>query len=273
MATYAIGDVQGCFAYLEALLETIRFNPYQDHLWFTGDLVNRGPDSLKVIRFVKNLAGNSPRVVLGNHDLHLLAMAHNAHPGWPEDTLQEVLTAPDRDDLIHWLMQQPLVHHDPEFGFMMIHAGLAPCWDLDTAKKLAQEVSDVLQSPQRVDFFKNMYGNLPDLWTPDLTGFDRLRVITNYLTRARLCYPDGRLALKIKGTLDSAQGHLIPWFQVPHRKTQDLNILFGHWAALNGETHTPHAYALDTGCVWGHALTAMRLEDLQRFSITCQPFA
>lgn len=268
MAHYAIGDLQGCLNTLEQLLLKIHFNPDKDSLWFTGDLVNRGMQSLETLRFVKNLPGQH-QVVLGNHDLHLLALIHEAHPGWQEDTMNDVLTAPDRNELIDWLIKQPLLHHDETLGFTITHAGLAPSWTLDTAKKLAREVENVLQSNQAKDFFQHMYGNLPDLWSPSLEGFDRLRCITNYFTRMRLCHPDGRLELTHKGTVTSANDNLMPWFKVPNRENANVDILFGHWAALGGVTDTPHVFALDTGCVWGYTLTAMRLEDQKRFSVPC----
>lgn len=268
MSTYAIGDVQGCFNALEALLNKIQFNPNQDTLWFTGDLVNRGPQSLETLRFVKNV-GTKHKIVLGNHDLHLLAVAEGAHPGSASDTLTPILTAPDREELLHWLCQQSLLHHDDTINFTMVHAGLAASWDLPTAKKLAHEVETVLRSEKKSAFLRNMYGNQPDQWDDSLTGFDRLRCITNYFTRARFCYPDGRLELRNKGKVEHAND-LIPWFNVPHRETQNIKILFGHWAALEGITNTPNTYALDTGCVWGNALTAMRLEDEARFSMLCK---
>ncbi len=269
MSIYAIGDIQGCFAALEKLLQHIQFNAAQDTLWFTGDLVNRGPQSLETLRFIKNL-GKQQRIVLGNHDLHLLAMAHDAHRGWKEDTLTPILQAPDCDELIAWLLQQPLLHHDAASGFVMVHAGLAPTWDLATAKKLAAEISAVLQSPQRNEFFQHMYGNFPNQWHDDLQGWDRLRCITNYFTRARFCHPDGSLELKTKENMTVAGNDLIPWFKVPQRVNANLKIIFGHWAALGGVTETANTFALDTGCVWGYCLTAMRLEDEKRFSVGCK---
>jgi bis(5'-nucleosyl)-tetraphosphatase (symmetrical) len=267
MSTYIIGDLQGCFEPLQRLLERISFNPNIDTLWFTGDIVNRGSQSLECLRFVKNL-GNRHHIVLGNHDLHLLAVAHKAREPWKEDTLNEILAAPDKHDLLDWLMHQPLLHHD--LDYTMVHAGLAASWSLAKAKALAQEVESLLQSHQANHFFKHMYGNLPNAWSDDLEGFDRWRCITNYFTRARFCYPDGSLELENKGKIDSAKAKLIPWFKVPNRKNADVKILFGHWAALGGITDTPNTYALDTGCIWGYALTAMRLEDGARFSVPAQ---
>lgn len=266
MSTYAIGDIQGCFKTLEKLLSHIHFDPAKDSLWFTGDLVNRGPRSLETLRFVKQL-GSRQQTILGNHDLHLLAMSHGAHPGWDDDTLNDILQAPDRQELLDWLCHQPLLHHDAALGYTMVHAGLAASWDLATAQALAKEVETVLQSENAAGFFHHMYGNQPDQWSEDLQGFDRLRCITNFFTRARFCFADGRLDLKFKGTLDSRPENLLPWFQVPGRRNADLNIVFGHWAALGGVTHSAKAFALDTGCVWGFDLTAMRLEDQQRFQV------
>lgn len=268
MATYVIGDVQGCFSELQRLLDKIKFDPSQDKLWFTGDLVNRGPQSLEVLRFVKKL-GDKQQTVLGNHDLHLLALTHQSHPGWDEDTLKPILTAPDRDELINWLGQQPLLYE--ALGFILVHAGIAPSWDLVTAKRLAKEVENVIQNPlTATQFFQHMYGNEPKQWDETLTGWDRLRCITNYFTRLRFCDAEGHLELETKGKMESG-GKLIPWFQVPNRVNKDVKIIFGHWAALGGVTNSPNVYALDTGCVWGFCLTAMRLEDGQRFSVECVP--
>lgn len=268
MPTYAIGDIQGCFSALEQLLQKIQFNPSRDVLWFTGDLVNRGSQSLETLRFIKKL-GHNQQIVLGNHDLHLLAVAHDTHVGWEDDTLVPILKAPDRDELIDWLLHQPLLHRDEKLGYVMVHAGLAPQWDIETASVLAREVECVLQSTMRVEFFRHMYGNMPDQWQSDLQDWDRLRCITNYLTRARFCYPDGRLELKAKENVNPADTDLLPWFRVPARKTENTKIIFGHWAALGGVTNTPNVFALDTGCVWGFSLTAMRLDDGERFSVGC----
>lgn len=268
MSTYAIGDIQGCFFALEKLLEKIAFDRENDVLWFTGDLVNRGPQSLETLRFIKRL-GNRQKIVLGNHDLHLLAMAHGAHAGWPDDTLTPILKAPDREELINWLLHQPLLHHDETLGFTMVHAGFAPRWDLSLAKKLAGEVEDILQSNQRHDFFHAMYGNEPTHWDNNLHGWDRIRCIVNYFTRVRFCHPDGSLELKTKENMRLEQTHLIPWFNLPNRLSAQLKIVFGHWAALGGATHTPNTFALDTGCVWGYCLTAMRLEDQECIYVSC----
>jgi bis(5'-nucleosyl)-tetraphosphatase (symmetrical) len=265
MSTYAIGDVQGCYDSLKKLLSHIEFDAEKDTLWFTGDLINRGPQSLDTLRFIKEL-DHKHKIVLGNHDLHLLAVAYETHASWEEDTLTDILNAPDRQELIDWLRHQPLIHHDATLGYTMVHAGLASSWDLTTALALSKEVEMILQSDQAGDFFKNMYGNFPDQWQPSLTGWDRLRCITNYFTRVRFCDETGRMNFQKKG---KQAAHLIPWYEVPHRAHANLSIVFGHWAALNGITHMPHIHALDTGCVWGFSLTAMRLEDAVRFQIAC----
>jgi len=268
MSTYAIGDIQGCFSALQDLLKHIQFDQSKDTLWFVGDLVNRGPQSLETVRFIKNL-GAKHRTVLGNHDLHLLAMAHNAHKGWPNDRLNEILQAPDKNELVEWLLQQPLFYYDSELNYCMAHAGLAPAWNLAKAEALSKEISGILQSNAAQDFFNHMYGNTPDQWHDDLQGWDRLRCITNYFTRVRFCRADGSQDLQLKGTLDLHPKTLMPWYEVPNRQNANLNIIFGHWAALGGITHTPRTFALDTGCVWGFSLTAMRLEDQKRFQVSC----
>jgi bis(5'-nucleosyl)-tetraphosphatase (symmetrical) len=266
MATYAIGDIQGCFSQLKKLLKHIQFDDAHDSLWFAGDIINRGSESLETIRFIKNL-GSRHKVVLGNHDLHFLAVAHGVHPGWKEDTFNDILTAPDRKELVAWLQNQPLMYHDSHLHFTMAHAGIAPQWELMQAVALSKEVEAMLKSEHANTFLEVMYGNLPDLWHDDLTGWDRLRCITNYFTRMRLCDTEGRIDLTYKGTLAAAPQHLLPWYNVPYRKNAEDNIAFGHWAALSGITNTANTFALDTGCVWGYELTALRLEDQQRFSV------
>jgi bis(5'-nucleosyl)-tetraphosphatase (symmetrical) len=268
MSTYAIGDIQGCFSALERLLIHIKFNPAADSLWFTGDLVNRGPQSLETLRFIKQL-GKNHHVVLGNHDLHLLAVAHGARLSKKEDTLAPILAASDGRELLMWLQHQPLIHHDEKLGFTMVHASLASSWDLITAIHLSREVETVLQNDQAVDFFHHMFGNEPHQWHDGLVGWDRLRCITNYFTRARFCFADGSLELENKGALGTQPENLLPWFLVRERRNTDLKIIFGHWAALDGDTQTDNTFALDTGCIWGGKLTALRLEDEQRFQVAC----
>lgn len=269
MATYAIGDVQGCFSELQSLLQQIEFNPTNDTLWFTGDLVNRGPKSLEVLRFVKSL-GDRHIVVLGNHDLHLLAICYEGAKRYHDDTLEEILQAHDRHELIEWLRHCPLLHYDKTLDYYLVHAGLAPAWSGQKAKHLAQEVEEVLRGSEPQSFLKHMYGNQPNQWRDDLAGIERLRCIINYLTRVRFCYADGSLDLVYKGEMAGKPADLIPWFEVADRKNANEKIIIGHWAALGGKTNAPFVYALDTGCVWGNALTAMRLEDEKRFSVQCQ---
>ncbi|HEX4046046.1 MAG TPA: symmetrical bis(5'-nucleosyl)-tetraphosphatase [Gammaproteobacteria bacterium] len=268
MTTYAIGDVQGCFAELQQLLERIAFDPTQDTLWFTGDLVNRGPQSLPALRFIKSL-GDKHTVVLGNHDLHLLAVAYGVRTLHRDDTLNDILAAPDCDELMDWLRHRPLLYHDRHFDCVLVHAGLAPCWTVKQAQTLAKEVEVVLAGDTPAFFLQHMYGNEPAAWQDNLAGMERLRCITNYLTRMRFCYEDGRLELSYKGEITGKPRELIPWFEVKDRANVNANIVFGHWAALGGKTPLPHLYALDTGCVWGNCLTALRMADGVRFSVKC----
>jgi bis(5'-nucleosyl)-tetraphosphatase (symmetrical) len=265
MATYAIGDVQGCFDELQALLAKISFNPTHDELWIVGDLVNRGLKSLATLRFIKNLP--NCKIVLGNHDLHLLAMAYGRP--YHSHTLDEILQAPDRDELIHWLAQQPLLHHNAKLNYVMVHAGIPPQWDLLLAKQCARELETVLRSEQLSELLTHMYGNEPNQWSDDLQGWERLRFITHAFTRMRFCTAEGALDFHYTGAVGSQPSQLMPWFKVPHRRNKDLNIIFGHWAALQGEVDEPKIFALDTGCVWGNCLTAMRLEDQKIFNIPC----
>lgn len=271
MPTYAIGDIQGCFKELIELLNLIQFDAKQDTLWFVGDLVNRGPDSLEVLRFIKSL-GDKHKVVLGNHDIHLLALAYQTRKPNCSDTLTTILQAPDRIDLIEWLRHCPLLHFDEKIGCAVVHAGLAHSWDIYKALTLSKEVETVLRSDAPQFFFSNMYGTQQDNWRDDLSGVERLRCITNYLTRVRYCYPDGSLDLTIKGVVEISTSNLRPWYLLPNRANTNLDIVFGHWAALNGVTNTPKVYALDTGCGEGkgNRLSAMRLEDKTIFSIPCK---
>ncbi|MGO2236482.1 diadenosine tetraphosphatase [Marinomonas sp. UCMA 3892] len=268
MATYVIGDLQGCLTPLVQLLEQINYHPEQDKLWFTGDLINRGEESLETLRFIKSL-GNNATVVLGNHDLHLLAVSHGYGKLKRGDTLAEILTAGDRDDLMDWLRHQPLFHYDEQLNTVMTHAGIPPCWDLQKAQTLAKEVEDKLKSDSVDEFFATMYGNKPNTWSDDLTGLDRLRAITNYLTRMRFCDENSKLDLESKEGINTATKGYAPWFNYPTKVPEDCHIVFGHWAALEGKTQKERIHALDTGCVWGGSLTALRLEDQQRFSTPC----
>ncbi|MDY6942862.1 MAG: symmetrical bis(5'-nucleosyl)-tetraphosphatase [Pseudomonadota bacterium] len=258
MAVYAIGDIQGCFDELQALLDRVTFDPSVDRIWLTGDLVNRGPQSLETLRFVKAL-GDSAITVLGNHDLHLLALDQGFGGDKENPTLRPILDAPDRAELMTWLRYRPLLHHDAELGFTMVHAGLPPAWDLPTAMACAAEVERVLRSDGAPKFLRKMYGNKPKQWRSDLSGTSRLRYITNAFTRMRFVDPNGRLDLRYKGAPGTQPSELVPWFQIPNRRSRDLKIVFGHWSTL-GTVDAPGVYALDTGCLWGGELTALRLD-------------
>lgn len=267
MARYAVGDLQGCLQPLQCLLQEVDFNPRTDQLWLVGDLINRGPQSLETLRFVHEL-GSCTRIVLGNHDLHFLAVALGAKTAGRSDTFDEILAAPDRSALIEWLLHLPLIHSDPSADFHMVHAGIPPQWDLQTACGLAREVEQCLRNGDRESFLQQMYGNTPAVWSPGLKGFERLRVITNYFTRMRFCNADGELDLDNKLTTCDREG-FAPWFSFANRKTAQEQIIFGHWAALEGKADTPNVFALDTGCVWGRSMTLMSLEDKTLHRCSC----
>lgn len=258
MATFAVGDIQGCYDDLQRLLERIGFDPTEDVLWFTGDLVNRGPRSLETLRFVKGL-GERAVCVLGNHDLHLLAVAASTAKLRKNDTLDAVLAARDGEELLSWLRHRPLIHHDEGLGYTLIHAGLPPQWDLAQAEACARELEAVLRGPGHLDFFGHMYGDEPRRWSPGLRGMDRLRFIVNCYTRLRYCSVEGDLDLRSKGAPGSQPKGYLPWFAVPGRLSRELHLLFGHWSTV-GEVRGENVHALDTGCVWGGMLTAMRLD-------------
>ncbi|MFT2110717.1 symmetrical bis(5'-nucleosyl)-tetraphosphatase [Marinomonas sp. 2405UD68-3] len=268
MATYAIGDLQGCLTPLLKLLDIIQYNPDQDQLWFAGDLINRGPESLATLRFIYSLR-DKVKVVLGNHDLHLLALSRGFGRLKRSDTLKEILNAPDRDQLLDWLQSQPLCHFDKELNTVMVHAGIPPCWNLEQALQHSKEVESTLKSDHADDFFSIMYGNKSHKWDDSLTGMERLRVIVNYLTRMRFCTDSGRLDLKSKEGPSTALANYAPWFSYPSKLPQDCQVVFGHWAALEGKVNYPNIHALDTGCVWGGSLTAIRLDDRLLFSTPC----
>jgi len=265
MATYAIGDVQGCYTELRALLDAIRFDSGMDRLWFVGDLVNRGPASLQTLRFVRDL-GDRSVCVLGNHDLHLLALAHGFVKGRADDTLDEVLSAPDRVELLDWLRHLPMVH--VEDGRVLVHAGLLPQWSADEATALAGEVEAELRGPGYREFLAQLYGSRPDRWSEDLEGVDRLRVIVNAMTRLRFCTPEGVMEFSTKGEATEGPAGYLPWFDAPGRKSAGDTLICGHWSAL-GLRITPKLLALDSGCVWGGRLTAVRLEDRRVFQVPC----
>jgi len=257
MATYAIGDIQGCYDELRTLLDRLEFDPAKDRLWLAGDLVNRGPDSLKVLRFAKGL-GERAVCVLGNHDLHLLAVAAGNLRHYKDESLADVLQAPDRDELLDWLRRRPLMHSSKGKGYSMIHAGLPPQWDIKTAQRCAREVERVLRGPDFPRLMREMYGNKPDRWSKKLKGMDRLRFIINCFTRLRYCGADGTLALKEKGAPGSQAKGLLPWFEVPGRASAKERIVCGHWSTL-GFVNRRNVWSLDTGCLWGGSLTAVRL--------------
>ena len=266
MATYAVGDIQGCCTEFQQLLERIRFDPAADKLLLVGDLVNRGPESLSVLRLVKSL-GDSAITVLGNHDLHLLAVAEGAAELHRSDTLDEILNAPDRDELLAWLRSQRLLH--VEGDYVLVHAGLMPSWTVAQAQQLAHEVEAALRGKHYHDFFVRMYGNHPNYWQDDLTGHKRLRVITNALTRMRICTPQGEMEFKFKGEeKDIPQGYWA-WFDVPGRASAEATVVCGHWSAL-GLKVEQRIIALDTGCLWGGPMSAIRLEDRQLFQASCK---
>ena len=265
MATYAIGDLQGCFFSFKDLLKKIQFNPAHDRLWFVGDLINRGPGSLDVMRWMFDYQ-SSVVTVLGNHDLHTLVVAEGFVSAHRSDTIQSLLDAPDAPELLGWLRQQPLVHF--EHGYLMVHAGLLPEWTVDQALTLAAEVNVALQAPNYREFLQHMYGNDPKRWDDGLTGWDRLRVITNAMTRLRICSTEGEMEFKFKGELENIPNGYQPWFDLTQRASVNTPIVFGHWSAL-GLQHKNNVYSLDTGCLWGGHLSAMRLEDRQIFQVPC----
>jgi bis(5'-nucleosyl)-tetraphosphatase (symmetrical) len=269
MALYAIGDVQGCDTELGALLDALKFSADRDTLWFVGDLVNRGPDSLKVLRRIRAL-GDAASVILGNHDLHLLAVAHGGARLRDDDTLDSVLAAPDRDALLEWLASRPLLHEDRDLNTCMVHAGLAPQWDLELARACARELEKALRrDPARL--FDRLYGDQPDRWDDALEGEERLRFIANCLTRLRYLDAEGRLALRAKGSPKKAQSKsLIPWFEAGDARWRGSRIIFGHWSTL-GFFSNADVTGLDTGCVWGDRLTALRLDvpDAKPVQVAC----
>ncbi len=258
MPIYAIGDLQGCHDEFRRLLDRLRFDPARDRLWLTGDLVNRGPDSLSCLRSVRAL-GEAAVCVLGNHDLHLLAVAAGAQKLRRKDTLRPVLDAPDAAELLDWLRSRPLAHHEPGLG-LLVHAGLPPQWDARTACRLAREVEQILQGSGHDLLFRHMYGNRPERWEERLDGWPRLRFVINALTRIRYCTPDGRLDLDHKLAPGTQPEGLLPWFEAPHAAWRGTRVVFGHWSTL-GLRREAEIVALDTGCVWGGRLTAVRLDD------------
>ncbi len=258
MALYAVGDIQGCDAELGALLKALKFSVDRDRIWFVGDLVNRGPESLQTLRRIRAL-GDAATVTLGNHDLHLLAVAFGFAKLRSDDTLDSILEAPDRNVLLEWLLRKPLLHEDPELNLCLIHAGLPPQWDMPTARGCAREFEQALRrDPRRL--FEGLYGDEPDRWSEALSGAGRLRFIANCFTRLRYVDGDGRLALRAKGAPKKGQAKsLVPWFDAPHARWHGQRVVFGHWSTL-GFFSNSDVTSLDTGCVWGGRLTALRLD-------------
>jgi len=265
LATYAIGDVQGCFTALERLLDEISFDAARDRLWFVGDLVNRGPQSAEVLRFVKSL-GDRAVTVLGNHDIHLFAHVAGYGKKRGEDSFGDVLAARDRDALIEWLRMRPMMH--VEAGYAMVHAGLLPAWSVEKARALAAEVEAAFRGPDYRTFLAGLYGSRPDRWDDSLKGIDRLRIVVNAMTRMRFVDADGVMDFRVKGEVDSAPRGYLPWFDAPKRASASVPIVCGHWSAL-GLLIRPDLLALDSGCVWGGHLTAVRLEDRSVNQVSC----
>lgn len=265
MATYIIGDLHGCFDEFQALLKQVNFDPTIDELWLTGDLVARGKKSLECLHFVKDL-GDRATVVLGNHDLHLLATLEGIKAVKPKDNVDAIFSALDRADLQNWLRNRPLVAVHPEHKFLLVHAGISPEWDLDTTLACARETERVLQSEHYVTLLKEMYGNSPDRWSADLQGMERWRYTINVCTRMRFCYADNRLDFACKLPVEEAPAELKPWFELNNPLFSQQPILFGHWASLIGYPTPATIYALDTGCVWGNHLTMLRWEDKKYFT-------
>jgi bis(5'-nucleosyl)-tetraphosphatase (symmetrical) len=259
VAVYAIGDVQGCYTALRKLLDVLRFDPLADCLWCVGDLVNRGPQSAEVLRFVMALP--QVVVVLGNHDLHLLSVAAGKARLKPQDTLADILAAPDRETLLAWLRQRPLLHHDARLGYTMIHAGLLPQWSLDEAMAYAREAEAAIAASASNDLFDHLYGDLPDAWDAGLVGHDRLRVIINAFTRLRYCDTSGRMHLSARGAPGTQPAPFLPWFQAPGRRSRGSSVVFGHWSTL-GVWRKDNVIALDSGCLWGGQLSAIRLDSM-----------
>ena len=269
MATYAIGDLQGCFDSLQELIGEIGFRESEDRLWFVGDLVNRGPQSLEILRFVKSL-GNRAVSVLGNHDLHLLMVAEERVKAHRKDTLGAILGAPDRNELLAWLRARPLMHAEGEYA--MVHAGLLPSWSIGKALDLARETEEALQGTDWRTLMAHMYGNRPDHWDEALSGHERLRVIINAMTRLRICTPDGRMEFSHKGRIEDIPKGYVPWFAVPGRRSANATVICGHWSTIGLQVEK-NLLALDSGCLWGRRLSAVRLEDRRIFQVSCPKLA
>lgn len=268
MSTYVVGDLQGCLQQLKSLIKKTSDAATSEPQWiFVGDLVNRGPSSLQTLRYVRSL-GSQAKVILGNHDLHLLAAAHGIRKVRKADSLMDILKAEDRDELLDWLRHQPLARM--EQGHLLVHAGVLPEWSSEKTLTLSHEVETVLRGPHWVDFLKEMYGNQPAKWSDTHTGNDRLRCIVNALTRLRFCTPQGEMEFDKNGGVETAPAGYLPWFEAPKRQAEATPIVFGHWSTL-GLLLRPNLISLDTGCVWGGKLTAVRLEDRKVFQVECPP--
>lgn len=267
MATYAIGDIQGCFHAFQDLLAEINYDQTHDTLWLVGDLINRGSGSLAVLRWCYAHQKNI-RIVLGNHDLHALVVAHGIVKAHRDDTLDDILAASDGEKLLNWLRCQPMIYY--ENNHLMVHAGLLPQWRVDDALLYAREVEQALRSENYLEFLKTMYGNRPTIWQSDLEGMDRLRTITNALTRLRVCSAEGEMEFSFKGELEDIPENFMPWFDVPNRASKDSTIIFGHWSALGLQSRN-NVYALDTGCLWGGQLTALNLDTKAILQVACRP--
>ena len=268
MATYAIGDVQGCLAQLKNLLAKINFDKNKDKLWFCGDIVNRGPESLSTLRFIYELKDKAI-VVLGNHDLYCLSRYYGSVKAKKSDSLADIFSAEDKDELLSWLIKQPILHVDTVRKATLVHAGIPPCWDLKTARQLAKEIENLLQDKnKRKDLFANMYGNSPHLWQENLIGWERIRFAINAFTRMRYCYDNGALQLTKKSPPElDEDNNLFPWFKMRDEKKDNFKCYFGHWAALRGISNSENYIALDTGCVWGGTLTAINIDSGQRYEV------
>lgn len=270
MATYVVGDVQGCASELRALLASVGFDERVDRVWFVGDLVNRGPGSLATLRMVHAL-GDAARVVLGNHDLHFLALHYTGNPPRRSDTLDELLQAPDIEDLVQWLRGQPLIYEDSDWpNYIMSHAGVPPGWSLAQVRERAGLARDYYAGDQGEEFFTHLYGNEPNCYSEQLSMLDKTRCTVNHLTRMRMIATNGQLDFDYKGSIKAAPPVLQPWFKVHRTMALGKRVLFGHWAALGGETNDMNMLALDTGCAWGDRLTALCLDTQQRHWVAAQ---
>lgn len=267
MTTYVIGDLQGCLSPLERLLDKVRFDPSSDKLWFVGDLVNRGPKSLQTLRYVKNL-GDSAITVLGNHDLHLLAVAYGYRKPSPKDTLKRILLADDCDELCDWLASRPLLHTDKKLGHTLVHAGIYPQWSLKRARKMANEVHEVLVNEPH-ELFANMYGNTPEYWSKELRQYKRYRFAINVFTRMRYCRQDGALDFSFSGSPATAPQHLLPWYALPDRKPLATRVVFGHWSG-HPSISPASVMPTDRGCVWGGCLSAYAIEKNKSIWVKCR---